>query len=353
LTEGADAARASLLLLHLFHVDEESSLLPRAWRTAVSSFPANRRRGRNGGVGFAALAHPWPTVERDGRPADTLRPFRMIPMDKEELRRIVDDPRLIPGIYNYCDRWCERCPFTSRCANFAIGEQHFADPEDRDLDNERFWVRLGEVFRLTLEMVRETAEEHGIDLDAVAQASEEAAPIREFPRDHECVRSAAAYAEMVNGWFESAEALWDAKREELVTQARLALPGAEPLEEAASLNDAIEVIRWYQYLIQVKLARAAAGQREELAELLEGFPKDSDGSAKVALIAMDRSMAAWGALLARFPNREREILDVLVHLTRLRRRTEEVFPDARAFVRPGFDDGSADEDQEPPDAAGQ
>ena len=274
-------------------------------------------------------------------------------MDKEDLKRIVDDPRLIPGIYNYCDRWCERCPFTSRCANFAIGEQHFADPEDRDVHNERFWMRLGEMFLLTLEMVRETAEEHGIDLDTLAgETAGEADPIREFPGDDECVRSAATYAQMVNRWFDSAEALWDEKREELVTQARLELPGAEPLEEAAGLNDAVEVIRWYQYQIQVKLARAAGGQREETSELLEGFPKDSDGSAKVALIAMDRSMAAWGAMLAHFPDREREILELLVHLTRLRRRAEEVFPNARAFVRPGFDDGPADEDSERPNAAG-
>ncbi|HUT90331.1 MAG TPA: hypothetical protein VMY37_12595 [Thermoguttaceae bacterium] len=272
-------------------------------------------------------------------------------MDKEDLKRIVDDPRLIPGIYNYCDRWCERCPFTSRCANFAIGEQHFADPEDRDVHNERFWMRLGEIFQLTLEMVRETAEEHGIDLDTLAREAAGEEEIGEFPRDHECVRSAATYAQMVNGWFDSAEAAWDEKREELVTQARLELPDAEPLQEAAGLNDAVEVIRWYQYPIQVKLARAAGGQREETSELLEGFPKDSDGSAKVALVAMDRSMAAWGAMLGHFPDREREILDILVHLTRLRRKAEEAFPNARAFVRPGFDAVWPDEDGERSNAA--
>ena len=65
-----------------------------------------------------------------------------------------------------------------------------------------------------------------------------------------------------------------------------------------------------------------------------------------------RSHDGPNALLAQLPDRERGILDVLVHLTRLRRRTGEVFPDARAFVRPGFDDGSADEDNEQPDAAG-
>jgi len=26
--------------------------------------------------------------------------------------------RMIPGIYNYCDRWCERCAFSRRCRVF-------------------------------------------------------------------------------------------------------------------------------------------------------------------------------------------------------------------------------------------
>jgi hypothetical protein len=37
------------------------------------------------------------------------------------------------------------------------------------------------------------------------------------------------------------------------------------------------------------------------------------------------------------PQREDNILDILVHLDRLRRKTETVFPNAKAFVRPGFD----------------
>ena len=27
---------------------------------------------------------------------------------------------LIPGIYNDCDSWCERCLFTNRCRSFQI-----------------------------------------------------------------------------------------------------------------------------------------------------------------------------------------------------------------------------------------
>ena len=25
----------------------------------------------------------------------------------------------IPGIYNYCNRWCERCIYTEKCMNYA------------------------------------------------------------------------------------------------------------------------------------------------------------------------------------------------------------------------------------------
>jgi hypothetical protein len=28
--------------------------------------------------------------------------------------------RYIDFISAYCDRWCERCPFTERCSNFAV-----------------------------------------------------------------------------------------------------------------------------------------------------------------------------------------------------------------------------------------
>jgi hypothetical protein len=40
--------------------------------------------------------------------------------------------------------------------------------------------------------------------------------------------------------------------------------------------------------------RSVRGILGDTSEILEEFPKDSDGSAKVALIAIDRSMAAWG-----------------------------------------------------------
>jgi len=261
-------------------------------------------------------------------------------MKKKDLIQMVQNPNYIAGIYNYCDRWCERCPFTARCANFAFGEQHFSNPEDRDINNARFWEKLHEDFQLTMEMVMETSEKLGIDLTELdlQAAAEEQKQLEEAFHSHECVMAAKKYSEMIKEWFDSTNGLFDQKEDDLRLQADLDLPGTNPFKEAASIKDAVEVIHWYQDQIYVKLLRAVEGEFEETPEMLEEYPKDFDGSAKVALIGLDRSIAAWGVIRSHFPDKEDSILDLLIGLGRLRAKVKEVFPNAWSFVRPGFDD---------------
>src|ERR1051325_2005352 len=37
-----------------------------------------------------------------------------------------DHDRFIPGVYNYCDRWCERCRFNNRCLTHHVEQQRKA-----------------------------------------------------------------------------------------------------------------------------------------------------------------------------------------------------------------------------------
>jgi len=261
-------------------------------------------------------------------------------MDKEELKKLAKDKRFIPGIYNYCDRWCERCPFTTRCLNYETSEQHFSEPESRNIHNKLFWEKLSEVFQQTIEMIKEMAEEQGIDLDNIDTEAieEEEKQLKQSARNHECTQSSETYHKKVDNWFDSAGNLFKVKSDELVKNILIEVPDLDPSVEATGIKDAIEVIRWYQYQIYVKLMRAVTGQLKGVPEITEDFPKDSDGSAKVALIGIDRSLAAWGILLKYFPSQEDEILPILVHLEQLRKNTEKAFPGAGAFVRPGFDE---------------
>jgi len=262
-------------------------------------------------------------------------------LDKEKLKELAQDEKFISGIYNYCDRWCERCPQTSHCLNYAMAEEEFADPNTRDIRNEAFWIKLSETFKATLELVKEMAASEGIDLDAIdpGEFEEEHRTFQEAAKNHEISRVARAYADMVEKWLDGVRTFFVGVEE--TDQGFQSIPENRENPERFGLEEALEVIQWYQHQIYVKLARAISGQMEEESEIDDEpaqYAKDSDGSAKVALIGLDRSIAAWGIIGRRFPTfRSHDVPAILTHLERLRRNVEKVLPDARGFLRPGFD----------------
>jgi len=260
-------------------------------------------------------------------------------MDKKKLKDMAGSKQFIEGIYNYCDRWCERCSFTSRCLNYAMAEDEPEEAERRDARNQAFWQKIGETFQITLELLHEFAEEHGIDLDVIdyEEAAEKEKLRDEMARDHGCCRAARAYGEMVDDWFESARGLMGQREAEPGEEATEGMADASAREAQTGLDDALAVVRWYEHQIYVKLMRAVRGRLDDDSEIEEGFQKDSDGSAKVALIGIDRSLAAWGEVRKSLPFFELETVRLLLHLERLRREVAKAFPEARAFIRPGFD----------------
>ena len=251
-------------------------------------------------------------------------------MDKEELLKRAKDPKYIPGIYNYCDMWCERCPFTSRCLNCSLDEEQKYSVSAPDLTNEMFWKKIEESFELALSLIEDLTKEQGIDLDAVEV---------EPDHDEEAVfhilsHMSQAYIDSVDDWFRNHQDLI----ENGLHRSHLKLVQPQKNEFSVSLKDAIEVISWYQYPIHVKLSRALRSKERERKLEFDDLPKDSDGSAKIALIEMDRSISAWGELLKHFTEQKKEILEIIRHLNRIRDVAEKEFPNARAFIRPGFDE---------------
>lgn len=259
-------------------------------------------------------------------------------MNKEDLIKKVQDPKYISGIYNYCDRWCERCSFTSRCINYDSLEEQFDTPESHDINNKEFWNKLNGNLELALKMLKDMLEEQGINLDDIdlEKSDRQEKQLRKDAKSHPLAATSEKYADAVDQWFEAQEGLLEEKGSELILKHDLELPDTDPEAEAESIKDAIEVLRWYQYQIHIKLMRAL--RRDEFDdELDKDFPSDSDGSAKVALIGMDRSIAAWSSLREHFPETADDMLDMLVLLDRMKKEAEQEFPKARTFVRPGFD----------------
>lgn len=254
-------------------------------------------------------------------------------MDKEQLKKLAENPNSISGIYNYCDRWCERCSFTKRCLNYAMGEAE----DSPDFDSDAFWKQIESSFQLAMELLAEMAEERGIDLSKVdvEETRAERQHTREAAESHEIARGAKAYGKMVDAWLKNKQSIFNERSDDLTTQLKIGLGRKRVLKEANSIVDTTQVIRWYQHQIYVKIMRALMGA--DLEEWEDEVQNDSNGSAKVALIGIDRSIGAWAKLVDHFPQESDSILDILLHLDRLRKKTESTFPNARAFQRPGFD----------------
>jgi hypothetical protein len=221
-----------------------------------------------------------------------------------------------------------------------MSEEKFGDLADGDLSNEIFWQRLSETLQETMSMLKEMAEERGIDLDSLDTDDEEEIdnPFENQPVVHMTTHMARSYIDTVESWFKENVYVYEDDVRELAAELEPDQVETPAEEDTVTLIDSVEIIRWYQHQIYVKLQRAIHSSRDEEFEIENGFPKDSDGSCKVALIGMDRSISAWGKMMTYFPQQKDSILAIATHLERLRRRTERKFPDARAFVRPGFDE---------------
>ena len=234
-------------------------------------------------------------------------------MRRRTLTELASNPDLISGIYNYCDRWCERCPLTSRCLVYATEQEDNDSLESPDLLNEAFWLKLSSIFHETRAMIDEWSRNAGVDLREPIEAENGGSKRkRQLVDNHPLTKTGKKYANAASDW----------------------LREFDQMSEANDLEDAREVIQWYQYQIAVKTMRALSGRTEEFEE----DPKDSDGSAKVALIGIDRSIAAWRMMQLSLPERAESIVPLILQLDRLRRRLESAFPEARGFVRPGFDE---------------
>jgi len=255
-------------------------------------------------------------------------------MRRQTLTELARNPNLISGVYNYCDRWCERCPLSSRCLLYAT-EQEDEDnsPESRDIQNEAFWRKLSQIFQETREMAMEWAQENGVELENLTEEEEVQMRTKQRRADnHPLARAGRKYANAASDWFREFD--------QLVEVSDLATTDTD-IEEAERLVDAREIIHWYQYQIAVKTIRALSSKIEECEFELEEpdpYAKDSDGSAKVALLGIDRSIAAWRLMQLSVPERSDTIVPMILELERLRQRTEKQFPNARDFIRPGFDE---------------
>jgi hypothetical protein len=232
----------------------------------------------------------------------------------------------IPGIYNWCDKWCEKCSFTSRCRLFA-DESKWYD-EDEDPEAEGFWDSeddegdSGSFQGFDEEEYFEAPEISDEEREAFRQERE----IQELMvESHPLSEMGDRYMKQVKEWLDAqlASGLWDkAKKENPV------------------LFTPLEIISYDFTFIPVKCSRALRDfqMRDDFDRELPEEEKFHNGSAKVASLSVRRSLAAWGKLTELLPEQQHRIRPFQELLEKISEGLDAAFPNAESFIRPGFDD---------------
>ena len=224
----------------------------------------------------------------------------------------------IDSIFNYCDRWCETCPYTSWCRLFAdVAELDAsldpqlkavaeAPPLPQEIKDMPPWMQE------RLEEIQAAIEKTSKEALAPDDDEDEELEPPPLPKEDPLMQHAVAYSMIVHDWLDG-----------------FGSRHGDP-------NDPRAVIGWYGTMIPSKLARALGGigfadpgDEEE--------PTDYDGSAKVALISIERSRGAWQQIAAAEPSCATPG-PAVAELNWLEQEVERMFPKARRFVRPAFDE---------------
>jgi hypothetical protein len=271
---------------------------------------------------------------------------------------IMSDNRYIDGIFNYCDYWCERCAFTQRCRNDAMGreleQQAHGEPPPDDATQADFWNTLAEELRTTQIFGKPGDWDHTNDTDIFlddympdTEYEEQAEKQRRAVDAHPLTKLAEVYRKKVAAWLKSSDSDLKAVATELKKSAESPFDKTDYEEQALQIGETLDVITWYHTLLYPKTARAISGilstdkdrsSGNEFDEIImESHLRDANGCGKLVLVSIQRSAAAWLRIREIMPHREDEILEMLSILSQLRRGIHSSIPGAKTFIRPGLD----------------
>lgn len=236
-----------------------------------------------------------------------------------------EEADFIPGIFNYCDRWCERCPMTNRCLLFHRESLQRAEHYSKGEDPDDWAVVLNDVhleLTETMQMLKQSAGEEGIDLEEIAEDAEVNRPnISNHPlriKAHRFAMDSHRYLDKLCTYIHEEE-------QKGISTDRL-----------EDLQDCFQVLTWYHMQIAAKLDRALMSKLRKT--LIEVQVDDASGSAKVAYIGLLKSLDALTKVYEWNKPMRGDIMPLLNTIYELTEEVNQEFPGHKTFKRPGFAD---------------
>lgn len=196
--------------------------------------------------------------------------------------------------------------------------------DDEEIDSDVLVRTLSNIFADAKAMIIQKAEELGIDPTPISDEEFNEIRARQdaFIKGEEITGLAEQYAKEADPVLSS--------RNEWMAEA----------DSGETQEEVIGVLYWYLFFIPAKIHAGVNGMLDvegfEDPEQIRDPQSYTNGTIKVALIAIERSILAWTYVLDE--NNADRIRPLIRLLEVIKSKTEEKFPLARDFVRPGFDE---------------
>jgi hypothetical protein len=240
---------------------------------------------------------------------------------------VMNRERIIEGIFNYCTRRCELCPFTEQQCSLYQSEREYERKHPEATREDQVHDSFAETFRLLEDWCRR----EGIDFEQIRREAESEETNAELERAAEAVR-ADPLQKMATAYTHAALTITDA------------MGAARAMRRwPADVEAALETIGWHAGMVSAKVHRALHGHAErEMFREDDAVQNDWNGSAKIARIIVAESKRAWEVVMREGEAPDNSpLLELVSLLGQIDARLVDRFPRAMEFIRPGFDEPAA------------
>jgi len=193
--------------------------------------------------------------------------------DVDEMLDLAKNKNFEPGIYNFCNRWCEKCPDTAKCYLFASEElrKEKMGTSGKESSDEDWSEEMMYNLKVTKKLLKRTAEKDGLNIDkAIKESKEDRSWDRHAERRYDnvkCLQLAKDYMKAASKFLKDYYQSLEQYRQEFHLEL-----------EQDDIKDQVEVITWYHTFLVTKIWRClyerGSIEKEDDEELKEMIQED-------------------------------------------------------------------------------
>ncbi|MDA3892205.1 MAG: hypothetical protein PF517_11130 [Salinivirgaceae bacterium] len=241
---------------------------------------------------------------------------------RESVRSFKPKESNIDGIFNYCDRWCERCLFTDRCSQFDM-EQEMGLHDDHSMEDALKYTKI--IFEEIGSMLSDKMKEFNIGIDEEIDLGTK--PDFNDEDEHLMETLAMDYLKRLSEWLELNNDHIDEKASHLWNISQ---------NKYDQFDEALNVVHWYMSMIPVKMKRGL--KKKDKYDDDDFFWEDKNAIGKLLLMCIEKSIKAFALLFDYMPEMEDDLIDFMAILSQMKSGVQIALPNANKFIRKGLDE---------------